>query len=124
MENDKVAIFRSKSIRRIIFQNEWWFSVVDVIEALTDSSIPRRYWSDLKIKIKNEGYSELYEKIVQLKLLSSDGKKYVTDCANTETTFRIIESIPSPKAEPFKRWLAKVVSRQNYLPAKPPKKLK
>ena len=74
---------------------------------MTDSSIPRRYWSDLKIKLKNEGF-ELYEKIVQLKLLSADGKFYKTDCANTETIFRLIQSIPSPKAEPFKLWLAKV----------------
>ena len=74
---------------------------------MIDSSIPRRYWSDLKIKLKNEGF-ELYEKIVQLKLLSADGKFYETDCANTETIFRLIQSIPSPKAEPFKLWLAKV----------------
>ncbi|MBU1327117.1 Bro-N domain-containing protein [Patescibacteria group bacterium] len=103
-----LAIFRGKQIRRAIHHNEWWFSVIDVVGALTDSSIPRRYWSDLKITIKQEGYSELYEKIVQLKLPSSDGKLYETDCANTETLFRIIQSIPSPKAEPFKRWLAKV----------------
>lgn len=90
-------------------QNEWWFSVVDVVAALTDSANPRRYWSDLKIQLHdNEGFSELYGKIVQLKLASSDGKKYETDCADTEILFRIIQSIPSPKAEPFKRWLAKV----------------
>lgn len=104
----KIAIFKGKEIRKVIFQNEWWFSVVDVVQALTDSSIPKRYWSDLKIKIRQEGYVELYEKIVQLKLESSDGKKYETDCANTEGIFRIIQSIPSPKAEPFKRWLARV----------------
>jgi hypothetical protein len=80
---------------------------VDVIEVLTGSSIPRRYWSDLKIKLKEEGF-QLYEKIVQLKLLSADGKKYETDCADTELLLRIIQSIPSPKAEPFKVWLAKV----------------
>ena len=92
----------------MIYKNEWWFSVIDVVGALTDSPIPRRYWSDLKIKLKNEGSTELYANIVQLKLASSDKKLYETDCANTETIFRIIESIPSPKAEPFKRWLAKV----------------
>ena len=89
----KIAIFRGKKIRKTIYQNEWWFSVVDVIEALTDSSIPRRYWSDLKIKIKQEGYSELYEKIVQLKLPSSDGKLYETGCANTERIFNFYFSI-------------------------------
>ncbi|MBI4035554.1 Bro-N domain-containing protein [Candidatus Daviesbacteria bacterium] len=104
----RIAIFRGKNIRNNIYKNKWWFSIVDIIEVLTDSSVPRRYWSDLKIKLKQEGYDELYEKIVQLKLRSSDGKMYVTDCADTETAFRIIQSIPSPKAEPFKRWLARV----------------
>ena len=89
-------------------KGEWHFSVVDIIEALTDSKFPRRYWSDLKIKIKKEGYKELYEKIVQLKLMSADGKKYMSDCVNTETAFRVIESVSSPKAEPIKRWLARV----------------
>lgn len=74
---------------------------------LTDSSVPRRYWSDLKIKLKNEG-SQLYEKIVQLKFMAQDGKYYISDAADTETMFRIIQSIPSPKAEPFKLWLARV----------------
>jgi len=87
---------------------EWHFSVVDIIEALTGSKFPRRYWSDLKIKIKKEGYTELYEKIVQLKLMSADGKKYMSDCVDTETAFRVIESVSSPKAEPIKRWLARI----------------
>jgi hypothetical protein len=108
VESTKIAIFKGKEIRKIIFQNEWWFSVVDVIETLTGSDRPRKYWSDLKKKLVAEGYSELSEKIGQLKLLSSDGKKYLTDCVNTETMFRLVQSIPSPKAEPFKRWLAKV----------------
>ena len=103
-----IAVFRGKEIRRIIHNKEWWFSIVDVIEVLTDSSIPKRYWSDLKRKLANEGYSELYEKIVQLKFVAADGKLYATDCANTETMFRIIQSIPSPKVEPLKRWLARV----------------
>ena len=107
-ETTKLAVFKGKKIRKIIYNNEWWFSVIDVIEALTDSNIPRRYWSDLKRKLKKEGYGQLYENIVQLKLESIDGKKYSTDCANTETMFRLIQSIPSPKAEPFKRWFAKV----------------
>ena len=105
----KIAVFKGKKIRKEIFNDEWYFSIVDVVEALTDSSNPRRYWSDLKSKLtEDEGFNQLYEKIVQLKLESRDGKKYQTDSANTETLFRIVQSIPSPKAEPFKRWLAKV----------------
>jgi len=105
---NKIAIFRGQKVRRTIWKNEWWFSVIDVIEALSGSSIPKRYWSDLKRKLASEGYGEVYEKIVRLKLLSADGKMRETDCANTETMFRIVQSIPSPKAEPFKRWLARV----------------
>jgi len=104
----KLVVFSGKKIRRMLHNNEWWFSVIDVIEALTDSDRPRKYWSDLKKKLSEEGYYELSEKIGQLKLQSTDGKYYETDCANTETMFRIIQTIPSPKAEPFKRWLAKV----------------
>jgi len=104
----KIAVFKGKQVRRTIHYDEWWFSIVDVCEALSGSSNPRRYWSDLKKKLTAEGCSELYEKIVQLKLPAADGKFYMTDCANTETMFRIVQSIPSPRAEPFKRWLAKV----------------
>ena len=86
-------------------QEEWYFSIVDVISVLTSTENPRRYWSDLKRKLKKEGAVELYEKIVQLKMLSSDGKRYKTDVANTEQLLRIIQSVPSPKAEPFKAWL-------------------
>ena len=111
--NNKLALFEEKQIRKTWKEDKWYFSVIDVIYALTDSNNPRRYWSDLKIKLKNEGYNyELYEIIVQLKLQSSDGKKYSTDCADTEGILRIIQSIPSPKAEPFKRWLAKVGSER------------
>lgn len=109
MRVDKVALFEGKRIRRH-WDNEkelWYFSVIDVIGVLTDSTIPKRYWSDLKIKLQNEG-SEVYEKIVQLKMKASDGKKYLTDVANTEVMLRIIQTIPSPKAEPFKLWLAQV----------------
>ena len=106
--NTKIAIFKGKEIRKIIRKNEWWFSVIDVVEALTESSIPKRYWSDLKAKLILEGFSEAYEKIVRLKMEASDGKMRETDCANTEGMFRIVQSIPSPKAEPLKRWLAKV----------------
>jgi DNA-damage-inducible protein D len=103
-----IAVFRGKEIRKMIHKNEWWFSIIDVVEVLTGTERPRKYWNDLKKKLLEEGYAELSEKIGQLKMLSSDGKRYETDCADTETMFRIIQSIPSPKAEPFKRWLAKV----------------
>ena len=108
IKNTKIAIFKGKKIRKIIYQNEWWFSVVDIIEALTGTDRPRKYWNDLKSKLIKEGYIEVSEKIGQLKLMAPDGKLRETDCSNTETLFRIIQSIPSPKAEPFKRWLAKV----------------
>ncbi|MBU1199484.1 MAG: Bro-N domain-containing protein [Nanoarchaeota archaeon] len=107
-DSDKaLVVFEGKKIRRIWYDNEWWFSVIDIIEALTESKRARKYWSDLKVKLVEEGF-ELSEKIGQLKLLSSDGKYYTTDCANTKNMFRIIQSIPSKKAEPFKLWLAKV----------------
>lgn len=106
---DRLVVFEDKKIRRIFHNGEWYFSIIDVVEVLTESSNSRRYWSDLKIQLfEKEGFSQLYGKIVQLKLESSDGKKYETDTANTETIFRVIQSIPSPKAEPFKRWLAQV----------------
>lgn len=103
--------FDTSNIRRIYDKktDTWFFSIVDVIAALTDSTNPRRYWSDLKKQlVEQEGFSELYEKIVQLKLKATDGKMRETDCASTESLFRIIQSIPSPKAETFKQWLAKV----------------
>ncbi len=105
---NQIAIFKGKSIRKIIYQKEWWFSVVDIIEALAGTERPRKYWGDLKKKLISEGYIEVSEKIGQLKMTAPDGKMRETDCANTETIFRIIQSIPSPNAEPFKRWLAKV----------------
>jgi len=108
IDHDKaLVVFQGKKIRRIWHKKEWWFSVVDIIEALTESERARKYWSDLKVKLAEEGF-ELSEKIGQLKLLSSDGKYYETDCANTKNMFRIIQSITSPKAEPFKQWLAQV----------------
>lgn len=107
-EITKIAVFRNKEIRKTIYKNEWWFSVIDVIEALTDSSNPNDYWYKMKIRVKSEDGFELSTICRQLKLEAPDGKLRETDCANTETLFRIIQSIPSPKAEPFKRWLAKV----------------
>ena len=104
----RIAIFKGKQIRKTIHNNEWWFSVVDVIEALTDSDKPSVYWTAMKARVQNEGKFELSTICRQLKLLASDNKMRETDCADTEGIFRIIQSIPSPKAEPFKRWLAKV----------------
>jgi len=108
METTKIAVFKGREVRKTIHNNEWWFSITDIIEALTGNERSRKYWNDLKKKLIKEGYSEVSEKIGQLKLEAKDGKNYLTDCANTETVFRIIQTIPSPKAEPFKRWLAKV----------------
>ncbi len=108
VNKNKIVLFRGKGIRKILHNNEWWFSIIDVVEAVAGTDRPRKYWADLKKKLVNEGYFELSEKIGQLKLLASDGKIRETDCAATETIFRIIQSIPSPKAEPFKRWLARV----------------
>ncbi len=108
MTDHKLAIFQGKHIRRTLYQNEWYFSIIDIIEVLTDTERPRKYWNDLKKKLIQEGCNEVSEKIGQLKMPAPDGKLRETDCANTETLFRIIQSIPSPKAEPFKRWLARV----------------
>jgi len=104
-----IKLFEQKQVRsHWDEENEkWYLSVIDIIEILTGSTIPKRYWSDLKKKLTNEG-SQLYEKIVQLKFEAADGKKYATDCLETQDVFRLIQSIPSPKAEPFKLWLAQV----------------
>ena len=106
MDTTQIALFKGKKIRKTLYNNEWWFSVVDVVEVLTESPYPRQYWE--KIKQREFLDIQLSPIWLQLKLESSDGKKYETDCADTEGVFRIIQSIPSPKAEPFKRWLAKV----------------
>lgn len=108
-KENSIILFNQKEVRRHFDEEKelWYFSIIDVIEILTDSTIPKRYWSDLKNKLQNEG-SEVYEKIVQLKFTSSDGKKYATDCFSTENLLRVIQSIHSPKAEPFKLWLAQV----------------
>ena len=105
-----IKLFESKKVRSLWNDENQrlYFSVIDVVEILTDSENPRRYWSDLKRKLKKEGFSELYDFIVQLKMEASDGKKYLTDSTDTEVMLRVIQSIPSTKAEPFKRWLAQV----------------
>lgn len=107
---DNIQLFEDKKIRTAwdAEKEEWYFSIVDVCEVLSDTDNPRRYWSDLKRKLKAEGAVEVYEKIVQLKMTAPDGKKRLTDVADTEQLLRIIQSIPSPKAEPFKAWLAMV----------------
>ena len=108
-KEDKIKLFQQKSVRTHWDdeQEKWFFSIIDVVTILTDSKRPRKYWSDLKSKLKKEG-SELSENIGQLKMESVDGKFYKTDVADTQQIFRLIQSIPSPKAEPFKLWLAKV----------------
>jgi hypothetical protein len=108
MENsDSIKLFESKKVRTHWdeVQENWFFSVIDVKEILTESPRPRKYWSALKTKLQVEG-SELSQKLGQLKMAAEDGKMRETDCADTETLLRIIQSIPSPKAEPFKQWLA------------------
>lgn len=107
-EFKKVVLFGEQKIRRVLIDGQWWFSVVDVVRVLTDSSRPDGYWVAMKTRVKNEGDFQLSTICRQLKFLANDGKYYLSDAANTESLFRVIQSIPSPKAEPFKRWLAKV----------------
>jgi hypothetical protein len=104
-----IKLFEEKKVRSVYNEKEekWYFSVIDVIQVLTDSTVPKRYWSDLKKKLSKEG-SQAYDKIVHLKMIAEDGKNRITDTADTETMLRLIQSIPSPKAEPFKQWLAQV----------------
>ena len=104
----KIVIFKGNKIRKTLHENEWWFSVIDVVSVLTDSTNPRDYWFKMKQRVKSDDGIELSTLCRQLKLEAPDGKMRETDCANTEGIFRIIQSVPSPKAEPFKRWLAKV----------------
>lgn len=109
--DSETKLFEGNHIRSVWDneKEEWFFSVIDIIGVLTESKNPRRYWSDLKRKMNDEeGAVQLYENIVQLKLESSDGKKYITDVSDMQGIFRIIQSVPSPKAEPFKMWLAEV----------------
>jgi hypothetical protein len=112
-QQNAIQIFEDKKVRSLwdAEQEKWYISIIDVIEILTNSDRPRKYWSDLKAKLKKEG-SELSEKIGQLKMPAEDGKMRVTDVADTEQLFRLIQSIPSPKAEPFKLWLAQIASER------------
>ncbi|MBW2966826.1 Bro-N domain-containing protein [Candidatus Woesearchaeota archaeon] len=107
MKENKIIVFQDKKIRRIWHKEEWWFSIIDIIDALDASTRPRKYWSDLKKKLNEEGFG-VSDYIGQLKLNAEDGRLRETDCVNTKSAFRIIQSIPSKKAEPFKRWLAQV----------------
>lgn len=113
VKQNAIKVFEEKKVRTLWDSEieEWYFSVVDVVAILTNSENPRRYWSDLKRKLAKEG-SQLYAEIVQLKMLSSDGKYYKTDVATTQQLFRLIQSIPSPKAEPFKLWMAQVAKER------------
>lgn len=113
VQKQALQLFEEKKVRTLwdSEQEKWYFSIVDTIEVLTGSTIPKRYWSDLKKKLSKEG-SQLYDAIVQLKMQSSDGKFYKTDVADAEQLFRLIQSIPSPKAEPFKLWLAQIASER------------
>ena len=106
-KENKIIVFESKAIRRVWRQDEWWFSIVDVVSALTDSLDAGAYWRKLKQRLLEEG-SQVVTNCHGLKLEAPDGKMRETDCANTKGMFRIIQSIPSPKAEPFKQWLAQV----------------
>lgn len=112
-QKQALHLFEDKKVRTLWDeeQEKWYFSIVDTIKVLTGSTIPKRYWSDLKKKLSKEG-SQLYENIVQLKMQSADGKYYKTDVADTEQLFRMIQSISSPKAEPFKLWLAQIASER------------
>ena len=113
MQENKLAIFEEKEIRREWYNEDWYFSIIDVIEVLVENNKrPRKYWSDLKQKLISEGFVEVSEKIGQLKMLAKDGKMRLTDVADTKTLLRIIQTIPSPKAEPFKRWLAQIGSER------------
>lgn len=107
---EELEFIYDEAVRKVwhIQEEEWYFSIVDVCQVLTDSDVPKRYWSDLKRKLHSEGATQTYENIVRLKMKATDGKMRLTDCANTEQLLRIIQSIPSKKAEPFKQWLALV----------------
>jgi DNA-damage-inducible protein D len=107
-QNNKIVLFQDKQIRRIWHNEQWYLSIVDVIEILTDSPSPKTYWAKLKKKLSQESGIQEFRIWEQLKMQAADGKNYKTDAANTEGLFRIIMSVSSPKAEPFKQWLAQV----------------
>ena len=116
-KQNAIKLFEEKKVRTVWDDEteEWYFSVVDVIEILTETPRPRKYWNALKTKLKAEG-SELSQNMGQLKMPASDGKNYKTDVLNTQQLFRLIQSIPSPKAEPFKLWIAQVAKERAFRP--------
>lgn len=105
---EHIVVFNDTKIRRTLHNDEWWFAIIDIVAVLTESANPRDYWYKMKIRVTEEDKAELSTLCRQFKLVAPDGKMRSTDCANTEGIFRLIQSIPSPKAEPFKRWLAQV----------------
>lgn len=111
-ENNNLILFENSKIRRQKYNEEWYYSVVDVVKILSDSKNPRDYWYQLKKRMEEEEYSELSTKCRRLKMIAKDGKNRETDCANRETIFRIIQSIPSPNAEPFKLWFAQLAEER------------
>ena len=111
-ENQELVLFENSQIRRKEYNGEWYYSIVDIIRILTGSDRPEKYWNDLKVKLGKEGAFQLSEKIGRLKMTAKDGKMRGTDCANRETMFRIIQSIPSPNAEPFKLWFARLAEER------------
>jgi len=116
-EHRGIVVFGARQIRRKWFDGQWYFSVVDIIAALTDSDNPRNYWNMMKARERKTSGFQLSTLCVQLKLTSADSKAYKTDCVNTQAAFRVIQSIPSPKAEPFKQWLATPGANSNRSPA-------
>ena len=111
-KNKEMILFDNSKIRRQLFNDEWYYSIIDIIEILTESKNPRDYWYQLKERLNTEEFSELSTVCRQLKLVAKDGKKRPTDCANRETIFRIIQSVPSPNAEPFKLWFARLAEER------------
>lgn len=111
-ENKELVLFENSKIRRKECNGEWYYSIIDIIAILTKSERPEKYWNDLKKKLENEECFELSEKIGRLKMIAKDGKNRLTDCANRETIFRIIQSVSSPNAEPFKLWFARLAEER------------
>lgn len=111
-ESRELVLFENSRIRRKEYEGEWYYSIIDIIGILTMSDRPEKYWNDLKKRLENEEYFELSDKIGRLKLVAKDGKLRETDCANRETVFRIIQSVPSPNAEPFKLWFARLAEER------------
>lgn len=111
-ENKELVLFENSRIRRQMYNDEWYYSIVDIIEILTESKDPTDYWSKLKKRIDAEEFAELSTNCRQLKLVAKDGKKRPTDCANRQTIFRLIQSVPSPNAEPFKQWFAQLAEER------------